>query len=113
VEKSLATKISAANTMLITNGNLQAVGDFFTSDYTVHLTGRVMKGGHRTVHDILGALRQSFPDIQVDVDILYPKRLGFRYLVRVIFLFWQGEMTSNSRSIARNFNAARTEIGQQ
>ena len=45
--------------------------------------------------------------------VLYPKRLGFRYLVRVIFLYWQGEMTSNSRSIARNFNAARTEIGQQ
>jgi len=70
MEKSLASKIKKANTALITNGNLDVIDDFFTSDYTVHLTGRVMKAGHSTVRDILRSLQQSFPDIQVEVDIL-------------------------------------------
>ncbi len=30
----------------------------------------------------------------------------------VIFISWQGEMTRNSRSIARSFNAAMEEIGR-
>ncbi|MBL1259001.1 MAG: hypothetical protein COB33_000540 [Thiotrichaceae bacterium] len=34
-----------------------------------------------------------------------PWRLRFRLLVCVIFISWQGEMTSNSGTIARNFNA--------
>lgn len=70
MEISLASKIKEANTMLIVNGNLDRVGDFFTLDYTVHLTDQVMKGGHSIVHNILSALRQSFPDIQIVVDIL-------------------------------------------
>jgi len=70
MEMPLASKIKEANTTLIVNGNLDRVSDFFTRDYTVHLTGRVMKGGHKLVQNILGALRQSFPAIQIDVDIL-------------------------------------------
>jgi len=30
----------------------------------------------------------------------------------VLFVSWQGEMTHNSRSIARNFNAAMEKIGR-
>lgn len=56
--------------MLISNGKLDEIGSFFTSDYTVHLTDHTMKGGHKTVRDILQSLRQSFPDIQVEVEIL-------------------------------------------
>ncbi len=67
---SLASKIKSANKTLIVDGNLDRVGDFFTQDYAVHLTSRDMKGGYKIVQDVLGALRQSFPDIQVDVDIL-------------------------------------------
>jgi len=32
--------------------------------------------------------------------------VGIQVSMRVIFISWPGEMTSNSRSIARNFNAA-------
>jgi len=70
MEESLALKIREANMALISNGNLDRVGDFFTSEYTVHLTDRVMTGGHSTVQGILRSLRQSFSDIQVEVDIL-------------------------------------------
>ena len=67
---SLASKIKGANTTLIVNGSLDRVGDFFTQDYALHLTGRVMEGGHSIVQNTLSALRRSFPDIQIDVDIL-------------------------------------------
>jgi predicted ester cyclase len=70
MEKSLASTIREANTKLIANGDLDAVGDFFTSDYRVNLTRRVLKGGHNLVHEFVTGLRQSFAEIQVDVDIL-------------------------------------------
>ena len=34
---------------------------------------------------------------------IYPWRLRYRFLVCVIFVLWRGEVTSNSRPIARNF----------
>ncbi len=70
MDESLATKIKNANTILINDGNLEVVGDFFTSDYIVHLTDRILKGGYGTVKSILTGLRNSFPDIEVEVDIL-------------------------------------------
>jgi len=70
MEESLALKIREANMVLINNGNLDRIGDFFTTEYTVHLTDRVMKGGHSAVQGILNSLLQSFSDIQVEVDIL-------------------------------------------
>lgn len=71
MEISLASKIQEANRTLVANGNLDRVSDFFTQEYTVHMTGRIMKGGHSIVQDTLSSLRKSFPDIQVDVDILF------------------------------------------
>jgi steroid delta-isomerase-like uncharacterized protein len=70
VGNSLASKIKEANRTIFTNGDLDAVGEFFSPDYKVHLTGRVVKGGHSIVREILGSLRRSFPDIEVEIDIL-------------------------------------------
>jgi steroid delta-isomerase-like uncharacterized protein len=70
MEKSYFQIIQEANTKLIIDRDLDAVGNFFTLDYTVHLTGRDFKGGHKIVRDTLSELQKSFPDIQVDVDIL-------------------------------------------
>jgi len=70
VNNFLASKIKEANKTLFTNGDLDAVGEFFSPDYKVHVTGRVLKGGHATVKEILESLRRSFPDVEVEVDIL-------------------------------------------
>ena len=70
MEKSLAEIIDEANGILISDGDLDAVGDFFTSDYTVHITGRDFKGGHKVVRDTLSELQKSFPDIKIEVEIL-------------------------------------------
>ena len=84
MEKSCASTIQAANTALITNGDLDAVGDFFTPDYVVHLTDRVMRGGHNKIQDIISTLRLSFPDIQVEVDILFEgeRRVAWQRIMR-------------------------------
>ncbi len=68
--QSLVTKIRAANTTLIANGNLEAVGDFFASDYVAHLTDRDMEGGHDAIRKYLKMLRRAFPHIEIDVEIL-------------------------------------------
>ena len=70
MSQSLASKIRAANATLIADGNLDAVGDFFTSDYVAHLTDRDMKGGHEAICKFLGMLRRAFPDVQVEVEML-------------------------------------------
>jgi len=101
MEKSLALKIREANIALISNGNLDRVGDFFTSDYTVHLTDRVVKGGHSTVQGILKSLWQSFSDIQVEVDILLES--GSR-------VAWQRTLRGTHNGKFQNFPASGYRI---
>jgi steroid delta-isomerase-like uncharacterized protein len=68
--RSLASKIQAANSALIANGNLDAVGEFFTPDYVVHLTDQDMTGGHDAIRRFLGEIQRAFSHLQVDVEIL-------------------------------------------
>jgi predicted ester cyclase len=68
--KGLTRLIEEANEALIGKGNIDAVGEYFDSGYAVHITGRVLNGGHKIVRDAVGELRKSFPDIRVEVEIL-------------------------------------------
>ena len=47
MSRSLASKIEAANSALIIDGDLEAVGEFFTPDYVARLTDQDMRGGAR------------------------------------------------------------------
>ena len=51
-------------------GEFDAIGDYFSSDYVAHITGRDMKGGHKIVRGVISSLRKSFPDIHAEVEIL-------------------------------------------
>lgn len=68
--RSLASTIQAANSTLITNGELTAVGEFFTPDYVAHATDHDMAGGHGAIRRFLRMLQRAFPDLQVEVEIL-------------------------------------------
>ena len=46
---SLATRIREANAALLGTGDLEAVADYFTSDYVAHVTEKDMTGGHAFV----------------------------------------------------------------
>ena len=70
MEQSLASKIQAANSVLLASGNLDAVGEFFTLDYIAHLTEEDMAGGHDAIRRIVGMYQRSFPDVRVNVEIL-------------------------------------------
>jgi predicted ester cyclase len=66
--------IKAANTALIVNGNLDAVGDFFTIDYVAHVTGQDLSGGHEVVQKVVRAYRRAFSEIEMEIEILVKAR---------------------------------------
>ncbi len=68
--RSNTATIEAANSALIVNGNLDAVGDFFAPNYVAHVTGQDFSGGHEVVKKIVRAYRRAFSEIEVEVEIL-------------------------------------------
>ena len=69
MNRPLGSKIEAVNAALIANGNVDAIGEFFTPDYVAHGTDHVMEG-HGAIRRFLGMLQRAFPDLQIDVEIL-------------------------------------------
>lgn len=70
MKQSLTSKIEAANSALIVNGNLDAVGEFFAPDYIAHLTDQDMIRGHDAIRKVVRLYRRAFADIRVEVEIL-------------------------------------------
>jgi hypothetical protein len=70
MSRSLASKIEAANSALIVNGDLGTVGEFFAPDHVAHFTNGDMTGGHGAIRRFVGTYRRAFSDIQVEVEIL-------------------------------------------
>ena len=66
---SLADHIRAANETLLGEGDSAAVADFFAGSYVVHLASRDFRG-HRFVAGFVTQLREAFPDLHVDLEIL-------------------------------------------
>ncbi|MBL8857591.1 MAG: ester cyclase [Planctomycetes bacterium] len=70
MEKSLVSKIKQANAALIVEGNLEAIGEFFTADYVAHVTDRDLEGGHAGIRKFLVGIRRAFKELQVEVEVL-------------------------------------------
>jgi steroid delta-isomerase-like uncharacterized protein len=70
MNRSLASKIEAANSQLMAQGNLDAIAEFFAPDYVAHLTDQNMTGGHAAIRRFLDTTRRAFSDLQVEVEIL-------------------------------------------
>jgi hypothetical protein len=70
VSRSHASQIEAANSALIVNGDLGAIGEFFSPHYVAHLTDQDMTEGHEVVRRIVSAYRRAFRDVQIEVEIL-------------------------------------------
>lgn len=68
--RSLASKIQAANTALIVDGNLDVVGKFFTPDYVAHVTDQDMALGHDGIRRVANMYQRAFSDMQIQVEIL-------------------------------------------
>ena len=59
--QSLASRIEAANSALMVDGNVDAVDEFFTPDYVAHLTDQEMTGGHDAIRSVIGMYRRASP----------------------------------------------------
>jgi steroid delta-isomerase-like uncharacterized protein len=114
MDQSLAAKIRAANTALLANGNLDAVGEFFTLDYVAHVTDHDMTGGHDAIRSILGMYRRAFPDLQVDVEILVEgeDRVAWQRRLRATHLGdFKGFPASGRRVVWRDMVTSRFRDG--
>ncbi|MEQ8957554.1 MAG: ester cyclase, partial [Coleofasciculus sp. C2-GNP5-27] len=70
MSSTLATKIAEANRVLLVEGDFDAIPEYFTQDYVVHLTEVDAKATHGTIREVLTKIRERFSDIEVDVKIL-------------------------------------------
>ncbi len=69
-EDDLENRIRQANEEILNQGNVAAVGDFFGSAYTLHVTGQDTRGGPELIEAFVQNLRATFPDLHVEVEIL-------------------------------------------
>lgn len=97
----LVSRIKAANAALITDGNLAALGEFFTPDYIVHLTNQDLTGGHGTIRKFLGMIQPAFGKIQMEVEILVEGK------DRVA---WQRTLRGIHRAACKGFPATGRQI---
>ncbi len=62
-------QIREANDVLLNQGNLDMVPEFVTTTYVAHVTGEDMRG-REAIADFVTALREAFPDLQVEIEVL-------------------------------------------
>lgn len=98
---SLATKIKKANKVIVEDGKLDQVKDFFTADYVVHVTDKDFSGGHATIQKILRALLRAFTITEVDVEILLEGKDR---------IAWQRTITATHTGAYKGFPASGRKI---
>lgn len=69
MSRSLPARIEVATNQILVNGDLDAVGEFFTPDYVAHGTETVLVG-HGAIRRFVAMCRRAFPDLRVEVEIL-------------------------------------------
>ena len=94
MKTSLAARIQAANSTLMVDGDLDAVGEFFSPNYIAHLTQDELTGGHVAIRRILRLYHRAFPDMSVEVEILVES--GDR-------VAWQRTVRATHRGTFRGF----------
>jgi predicted ester cyclase len=100
MNQSLASKIEAANRVLIAEGNVDAVDEFFTADYVAHGTDHEIQG-HGAIRKFVRDLQQGFPDLQLELEILVKAK------DRVA---WQRTLKGSHRGNFRGFPATGRRV---
>ena len=92
MNRSLASRIEAANAALITSGNVDAVDEFFAPHYVAHLTDQDLSGGPDAIRKFLDSYRRAFPDLRVEVEILVEAK---------DWIAWQRTLRATTRAASR------------
>lgn len=98
---ALTSIIESANTVLIAERNLEVVGEYFADNYTAHVTGRDIRGGHEVVQKTLGALFRAFSTIDVAVDV---------FLESEDRVSWQRTLTGTQTGSYKGFPASQRKL---
>ena len=99
--RSNKATILAANTAIIVNGNLDAISDYFASDYTAHVSGQDFASGHDVVATVVRACRRAFPRIEIAIDILVTAKNR---------IAWQRTLTGEQTGPFKGFPATGRRI---
>lgn len=70
MKQDLVTRVRLANLALLERGELESVGEYFSPDYMVHLTGEEAKGGHAMIRRVMAMYQKAFRELTVTLDIL-------------------------------------------
>lgn len=97
---SLANTIRAANNALLVEGDLAAIPDYFAPNYTAHIGGKD-HSGHRFVKSYINAIRKSFPNPRVEVEIL---------MTRGSHIAWQRTLKARHTAPYKGFPATNRTI---
>ena len=98
---ALQSIIESANAALIAERNLDVVSEYFADDYTAHVTGRDIRGGHDVVRKTLGALFRAFSSIDVEIDV---------FLESEDRVCWQRTLTGTQTGSFKGFPASQRDI---
>jgi len=112
---SPASRIRTANAALLAEGEVDSIGEHFTPGYVAHLTGRDAIRGHGAIRRYVRALRRSFPDLRVEVEILVEgrDRVAWQRTLRGTHrAAYAGFPATGRRIVWRDLLASRFEKGR-
>ena len=95
------TLIRKANAALLERGEVEAVGEYFSPEYIVHITGEDLTGGHSLIRRVVAMYRKAFSDITTTLEILVQQS------DRVA---WQRTIQASQHGAFKGFPATRRRI---
>ena len=100
MSQSMASKIEDANRALLVEGKTDAVNEFFTADYVAHGTDQKIEG-HGAIRKFVRELKNGFPDLEVEVEILMKTK---------DLVAWQRRLQGSHRGKFRGFPATGRRV---
>ena len=70
MSSSPASVVQAANAVILLNGDLDAIPDFFAPGYVAHGIDGDLNVGHESIRRFLQMIRKAFPDLELEVQFL-------------------------------------------
>jgi steroid delta-isomerase-like uncharacterized protein len=115
MSQSLFSIIQIAASSLFEKGEIQAIGEFFSQDYVAHLAGQDYPGGHKAIQGAIAQVRQAFPELQVEVELLVEggDRVAWQRTLRGTQQgAYKGFPASNRQLVWRDMVVSRFENGR-
>lgn len=108
-------QIKNATTALLERGRVEAVEEFFSPDYTAHVTGKDVAGGHEMIRQVVALYQQAFSGLKAEIDILAEQgdRVAWQRTVRAMHRGpYKGFPATHRRMVWREMITSRFKDGR-